>query len=626
MKQENNRFKKIFQNKKVMIAAGAVIILMVLMAAIWAPTQNKPDLLSLSQIAAGIATGEVVKIEDTLVTGELIVHYKDGSEQTAMRDTASSLLEQLSYLNLNGRQLANVEFTVRVSQALQAGKTAGTLVSIGAIFFITFMAFRMVENGPMKMQKKTFEEGKVPAVRFSDVAGMEENLQELRDIVTFLKEGDKYAAMGAKMPRGVLLVGDPGTGKTMIAKAVAGEAGVPFYAISGSEFVEVFAGVGASRVRSLFQKARKKAPCIIFIDEIDAVGRERHSSGSGAEMEQDQTLNQLLVEMDGFDTTENVVVLAATNRIDVLDSALTRPGRFDRRVYVSRPDVKGREAILGVHIKGKKLGEDVTLTNIARATPGLVGADLANIVNEAAIMAVRNEHESIDMHDFEEAVEKCIAGGVQRKNRVMSEDERRIIAYHEAGHAVTIHASLIADPVYKITIIPRGQAGGYTLSLPLEDSLLISKNKILARITGLMGGRAAEEIFFHDITSGASNDLQVATQLAEEMVMRLGMDDTSGLRVYPQPHGYAALAAPRGAQKTFETIDESVKNILDACYEQARNILIEKKQCVIRIADELLEVETVNRDRFVELMGSFVMSNEPAPLGVYSNTSLPNQV
>jgi cell division protease FtsH len=359
MKQQNNSFKKIFQNKKLLIAASAVLILLVMMAAIWAPTQSQPELLSLSEVASGIATGQVVKIEDTLVTGELTVHYKDGSTQQAMRDTASSLLEQLSYLNLTGRQLTKVEFSVRTSQALRASKTASTLMSFGAILIITFLAFRMLQNGPMKMQKKTFEEGKIPAVRFGDVAGMEENLQELRDVVTFLKEGDKYASMGAKMPRGVLLVGDPGTGKTMIAKAVAGEAGVPFYAISGSEFVEVFAGVGAGRVRSLFQKARKKAPCIIFIDEIDAVGRERHASGSGAEMEQDQTLNQLLVEMDGFDSSENVVVLAATNRVDVLDSALTRPGRFDRRVYVSRPDIKGREEILGVHVKGKKLGEDV---------------------------------------------------------------------------------------------------------------------------------------------------------------------------------------------------------------------------------------------------------------------------
>jgi len=394
--------------------------------------------------------------------------------------------------------------------------------------------------------------------------------------------------------------------------------------MSGSVFVEVFAGVGASRVRTLFKKARKRAPCIIFIDEIDAVGRERHAGSSGAEMEQDQTLNQLLVEMDGFSTSDNVILLAATNRVDILDSALTRPGRFDRRVHVSRPDIKGREAILNVHTKGKKLGDDVILSYVAKATPGLVGADLANIVNEAAIMAVRNEHTSIGMRDFEEAVEKNIAGGVQHKNRVMSDLERRTIAYHEAGHAIAIHECEHADPVYKITIIGRGQAGGYTMSLPEQDSLLMSKNKILARIIGLMGGRAAEEIFFHDITTGASNDLTIATQLAEEMVMRLGMDNSTGLRVFQQPQGLAALAAPRGSQKTFETIDDAVKAILDDCYNQACQILTEKRQFVDRVACELLEVETISRIRFVELMNGILLNNEATNLPVYSNVSVEN--
>jgi cell division protease FtsH len=397
---------------------------------------------------------------------------------------------------------------------------------------------------------------------------------------------------------------------------------VPFFSISGSDFVEMFVGVGASRVRDLFVQGKKSAPCIIFIDEIDAVGRERHSSGSGAEVEADQTLNQLLVEMDGFEPAEGVIVLAATNRVDVLDSALTRAGRFDRRVFVSRPDVKGREAILNVHIKGKKLGDDVVLAHLAKATPGLVGADLANIVNEAAIMAVRNGHCAIMMKDFEEALEKTLAGGVQRKGQVMSPEERRIIAYHEAGHAIAIHSCPHSDPVYKITIIPRGQAGGYTMSLPEQDNLLVSRNKILARITGLMGGRAAEEIIFQDITSGASNDLQVATQLAEEMVMRLGMDSSTGLRVYPQQQGLAALAAPRGSQKTFETIDEAVRAILDACYAEARRTLMEQRVIVDRMAEELLEFETITRSRFIELMGMPSLVSTPSSAPVYSNTRI----
>lgn len=610
MEKKNSTLNRLFQNKKILIYSVALLALLSILAFIWLPAQKPQTLIPLSTIASDINNNKVSKIEDTLVTGDLVIHYRDGSVEKSLRDANESLLEQLNLLGVQSSQIAKVQFEMVQSASLKTSKAVSSLGSIAVVGILAFMAYRLIENGPGK--KKDFTEGVIPPVRFHDVAGMEENLQELRDIVTFLKEGDKYAEMGAKMPRGILLVGDPGTGKTLIAKAVAGEAGVPFFAISGSEFVEVFAGVGAGRVRSLFKKARKSAPCIIFIDEIDAVGRERHSSGSGAEMEQDQTLNQLLVEMDGFAASENIVILAATNRVDILDPALTRPGRFDRRVYVSRPDIKGREAILDVHTQGKKLAEDVNVANIAKATPGLVGADLANIVNEAAILAVRNQHKVIQMADFEEAIEKNIAGGVQHKNRVLSEEERRIIAFHEAGHAIAIHSCEHSDPVYKITIIGRGQAGGYTMSLPEQDSLLMSKNKILARITGLMGGRAAEEIFFHDITTGASNDLQVATQLAEEMVMRLGMDHSTGLRVFQQPEGLAALAAPRSSQKTFETIDEAVKTILDDCYNQARQILVDQCTFVEAVANELLEVETISRERFFELMGGMIHSGVPA--------------
>jgi cell division protease FtsH len=411
--------------------------------------------------------------------------------------------------------------------------------------------------------------------------------------------------VGAKMPHGILMVGNPGTGKTLMAKAIAGEAGVPFFVTSGSEFVEVYVGVGAKRMRSLFEKARKKAPCIIFIDEIDAVGRARHRSESGAEMEQDQTLNQLLVEMDGFDSSEGVVILAATNRLDVLDPALTRPGRFDRRVFIHPPDVKGRAAILGIHTKGKKLAADVDLNTIARATPGLVGADLANIVNEAAISAVHHGHDEIQRKDFDEAIEKLLAGGVARKSQVIWEDERQIVAYHEAGHAVVMHQTRLADPVHKITIIPRGQTGGYTMAIPENDSLLVSKCKLLARITGLMGGRAAEEIFFQDITSGASNDLNIATQLAEEMVMQLGMDHSAGLRVFSHLRSYGGMTL-QGSQKTFETIDEAVNGILERCYNDAKQILLDKRAHVEKLASDLLEVETIEREEFLDLMRSEV--------------------
>ncbi|MGE5072055.1 MAG: ATP-dependent zinc metalloprotease FtsH, partial [Anaerolineae bacterium] len=432
----------------------------------------------------------------------------------------------------------------------------------------------------------------------------DESRAELIDIVTFLKDSAHYQRLGARMPRGVLLVGDPGTGKTLLARAIAGEAGVPFFSTSGSEFVELFVGVGASRVRSLFKKARSKAPCIIFIDEIDAAGRKRHgAASSGGEMEQDQTLNQLLVEMDGFAGSEGVVVLAATNRMDVLDPALTRSGRFDRHVNVPRPDIKARLEILKVHIKDRPLAPDVNLMDVAKSTPGLVGADLANIVNEAAIQAVRAHHDCLTVQDFQEAVEKALTGGIQQKSRVMGEEERRTIAYHEAGHAVVMHSLEHCDPVYKVTIIPRGRMGGFTMALPEQDSMLMSRNQILARITGLMGGRVAEEVFCHDITSGASNDLQVATELAEEMVMRLGMSAT-GLRVFGRPEGYEALAAPRSGQKTFEARDQAIDEILDECYADAKRIVTEQRAAMERVTTALLDQETLSKEDFVALMNA----------------------
>jgi len=426
-----------------------------------------------------------------------------------------------------------------------------------------------------------------------------------------LLDGDSYAELGAKTPRGILLVGEPGTGKTLLARAVAGEAGVPFFPISGAEFVEVFVGVGAGRVRSLFRRARKAAPCIVFIDEIDAVGRTRRATGSGGEMEQDQTLNQLLIEMDGFTSKENVIVLAATNRDDVLDPALMRPGRFDRKVRVEAPDIAGREAILGVHARGKKVAPGVNLADVARATPGLVGADLENVVNEAAIFAVRQGHREIVQTDFEAAVEKVLTGGVEQKSRVIHQHEREIIAYHEAGHALVTALTEMSDPVYKISIIPRGRLGGFTMSLPEQDRMLISKNQILAQVTVLMGGRAAEEIFFQDITSGAANDLSVATNLAEDMVMRLGMG-AAGLRVFPRKEGYMALTGSQQSPRTAEEIDAAVEAILASCYKQAKSIIEENQSLVEQIAVELLETETMSRERFEQVMLTAPQRHLPA--------------
>jgi cell division protease FtsH len=530
----------------------------------------------------------------------LTIYYKDGSQDTARRDKDAPFLEQMRFLGVSNSQLAKLQYEIVETSMLTGEKAISVFLSLAMLGLVAFAMIRLTGGGLMATRKK-YTEGDVPDTTFEDVAGADESREELVDIVTFLKDSAMYRRMGARMPRGVLLVGDPGTGKTLLAKAIAGEAGVPFFSTSGSEFVEVFVGVGASRVRSLFKNARSKAPCIIFIDEIDAAGRKRHGSGGGGEMEQDQTLNQLLVEMDGFAASEGVVVLAATNRVDVLDPALTRPGRFDRRVNVLRPDVKGRLAILEVHVKGRRLAPGVNLMDVAKSTPGLVGADLANIVNEAAILAVRNGHDAITVQDLQEAVEKALTGSVQQKSRVMGEDERRTIAYHEAGHAVVMHATPHCDPVYKITIIPRGQMGGFTMALPEKDRLLMSRNQLLARITGLMGGRVAEELFCDDITSGAANDLQVATQLAEEMVMRLGMSVT-GLRVFNQPDGYEALAAPRTGQKTFEALDEAISQILDDCYSEAKRIVMEKREAVERVTRRLLELETLTREEFEALV------------------------
>lgn len=598
MKQSVNQVLNFFKNHKYGRLSLILLILGVVVLGamgIRSMMQEKP--VALSEVATAISAGQVERIEELQGSDTVVIHYTDGSQDTTRRDQATSFLEQMQFLGVSRSQIAKLEYEI-VESKMAGDKAVSTMISIAMLGMMGFALTRM--TGGMIGRKK-YAEGTVPNTTFKDVAGMDENREELVDIVAFLKDNQLYEHMGARMPHGVLLAGDPGTGKTLLAKAIAGEAGVPFFSTSGSEFVEVFVGVGAGRVRSLFKKARSKAPCIIFIDEIDAVGRKRHGGGGGGgEMEADQTLNQLLVEMDGFAATDGVVVLAATNRVDVLDPALIRAGRFDRHVNISRPDVKGRVSILEVHVKDRKLAADVNLMDIAKSTPGLVGADLANIVNEAAIMAVRGGHDVISVLDFQEAVEKSLIGGVQQKSRVISEGERRTIAYHEAGHAVVMHATPHSDPVYKITIIPRGQSGGFTMALPEQDSILMFRNQIMARIIGLMGGRVAEELFCDDITSGASNDLQVATQLAEDMVMRLGMS-VSGLRVFKRPEGAEAVGAHTG-QKTFEVLDKAINEILEECYQEAKRIVTEKRDAVERVTQALLAQETLTREEFIALM------------------------
>jgi cell division protease FtsH len=415
----------------------------------------------------------------------------------------------------------------------------------------------------------------------------------------------------------VLLVGSPGTGKTLMAKAVSGEAGVPFFSISGSEFVEMFVGVGASRVRDLFEQAKKHSPCIIFVDEIDAVGRQRGAGLGGSHDEREQTLNQMLVEMDGFNTDTNVIVIAATNRPDILDPALLRPGRFDRRVMLDRPDMRGRFEILKVHSKGKPISPEVNLEDIARGTPGFVGADLENLVNEAAILTARRNKKQVGQLEFEEAVERVIAGP-ERKSRLINPAEKKIIAYHEAGHAVVINTLPEGDPIHKVSIIARGMAGGFTLSLPIEDRNLDSRKKIVATMIGLLGGRAAEELIFNDITSGASNDIENVTKLARKMVTRLGMSESFGPMVFGQKEELIFLGREISEQRDYsETIatriDAEVQKLVSEAYDRAKTILAEHKDKLIAVAEKLLEVETINREEFEAIFPPPVAKNQGIP-------------
>jgi cell division protease FtsH len=440
--------------------------------------------------------------------------------------------------------------------------------------------------------------GDKPAITFADVAGVDEAKQELTEIVEFLKYPEKFVALGARIPKGVLLVGPPGTGKTLLSKAVAGEAGVPFFSISGSEFVEMFVGVGASRVRDLFDQAKKNSPCIVFVDEIDAVGRQRGAGLGGGHDEREQTLNQLLVEMDGFDTNTHVIVIAATNRPDVLDPALLRPGRFDRHVTLDRPDIKGRRSILDVHARNKPLDTTVDLDVLARQTPGFSGADLANLINEAAILAARANKKVIGMDELEEAIARVIAGP-ERKSRRISDHEKEVIAYHETGHALVMKSLPHADPVHKVSIISRGMALGWTLSLPAEDKYLISRDELMDQIAGIMGGRVAEEIVFGDVTSGAENDIQRATQMARRMVTQWGMSEKLGNVAMGHKEELVFLGRDLGEQRNYSEeiaalIDEEIRSIINHGYQTAKGILSSSRSKMDAIVEQLKIVETLD--------------------------------
>jgi cell division protease FtsH len=478
------------------------------------------------------------------------------------------------------------------------------LVLIGAFFLIIFRQAQGAGNQAMSFGKSRARmfTGDQPTVTFEDVAGVDEAKHELSEVVEFLREPEKFISLGARIPKGVLMVGPPGCGKTLLAKAVSGEAGVPFFSISGSEFVEMFVGVGASRVRDLFEQAKRNSPCIVFVDEVDAVGRHRGAGLGGSHDEREQTLNQILVEMDGFDTDTNVIVMAATNRPDILDPALLRPGRFDRRVVLDRPDRLGRRQILEVHMRGKPIGADVDPDTIARQTPGFVGADIESLMNEAAILAARRNKKIIEMSDFQDAIEKVVAGP-ERKSRVITDEEKNIIAYHEAGHALVMKMLPECDPVHKISIVARGTAGGYTMSLPEEDRYLQHHSKFKADLAALLGGRAAEVIVFHDVTTGASNDLERVTKMARAMVTQYGMSETLGPVTFGEKDELVFLGREIGEQRNYSEeiarqIDREVRRVVDEAYQTAQHILLTHRQKLVEIAERLIVEETIDAPSF----------------------------
>ncbi len=582
--------------------------------------------VGLNQVAQDLRDHKVSRIS-VENNNRLTIVYKDASERISQKESNATLVEQLVALGVKPADLGPEYVKIEIQPpSIWTNVFSGLLYLLPVLLMGAFLwfIFRQAQGSNSaalnfgRSRARMFT-GDHPTVTFDDVAGVDEAKEELKEVVEFLREPQKFIQLGARIPKGVLLVGPPGTGKTLLAKAVSGEAGVPFFSISGSEFVEMFVGVGASRVRDLFDQAKRHAPCIVFVDEIDAVGRQRGTGLGGSHDEREQTLNQLLVEMDGFDTDTSIIIMAATNRPDILDPALLRPGRFDRRVVLDRPDVKGREAILRVHVRGKPLEPNVDLSLLARATPGFVGADLENMVNEAAILAARRNKRTIGQAEFEEAIERVIAGP-ERKSRLISPEEKRIVAYHEAGHAVVMHALPEADPVQKVSIIARGQMGGYTLALPEDDRILASRRKLFAEMVGLLGGRAAEEIVFDDITSGASNDLERVTRLARMMVTRLGMSDALGPMVYGQKEELIFLGREIAEQRDYseaiaEQIDREVRRLVSEAYERAKSILIQYRDKLDAVAKRLLEVETLNREEFEKIF--------PPPVPKTSGTPQP---
>lgn len=581
--------------------------LLIIIVAIWmidyysASTVSKTD-ISYSAFMKHVQQDEVkqVTIVDNVISGKL----KDGKDFSTVAPSDDSLIPTL--------RARDIEIKAELPPQPPWWTTIlSSLLPMLLIVGIWFMLMQQSQGGGGrvmnfgKSRARRYDEDNIK-ITFKDVAGADEAKQELEEVVEFLKHPKKYNDLGAKIPKGVLLYGPPGTGKTLLAKAVAGEAGVPFFSISGSDFVEMFVGVGASRVRDLFEQAKKSAPCIVFIDEIDAVGRQRGAGLGGGHDEREQTLNQLLVEMDGFGANEGIIMIAATNRPDILDPALLRPGRFDRQIVVDRPDIKGRQEILKVHVKGKPISPEVELGVIARRTPGFTGADLSNLVNEAALMAARKNKNKIDMPEMEEAAERVIMGP-ERRSRVISDKEKRLTAYHEGGHTLVGMLLDNTDPVHKVTIIPRGRAGGYTLSLPKEDRYYATRSEMLDELKVLLGGRVAEALVLKEISSGASNDLQRATSLARQMICEYGMSPELGPMTFGHRQDQVFLGRDIGRDKDYSEevaakIDKEIRKFIDEAYQKTESLLNENMDKLHLIADALIERETLEGEEIDQLM------------------------
>ncbi len=616
---------------------NSFVYLIILVAALalffqyFGQTSNQNNEKGIAQVISDAREGLIQSIEAQAGDEQILVTYENEPD-VSYRSRIESGDSIMSLLAQYGVDLTDTEGNRILDVSVKPAPAWGGLLSIFTVllptllligFFVFFMRQAQGSNNQAlsfgKSRARMFA-GDKPTITFADVAGQEEAKQDLTEVVEFLKFPDKFAALGARIPRGVLMVGPPGTGKTLLSRAVAGEAGVPFFSISGSEFVEMFVGVGASRVRDLFDQAKRNAPCIVFIDEIDAVGRQRGAGLGGSHDEREQTLNQILVEMDGFDTNTNVILIAATNRPDVLDPALIRPGRFDRQVVLDAPDVRGRVAVLKVHVKGKPLEDDVNLEVIAKQTPGFSGADLMNAVNEAAILAARRSKKKLGMSELQDAIERVMMGGPERRSRVMTDREKLITAYHEAGHAIVAQAMPDANPVQKVTIIPRGVAGGYTLMIPDEDRRYYSTTMFEAQLAMALGGRVAEEIVFGDITTGASGDISTVTKTARAMITRYGMSPKLGPIAFGEKDELIFLGREISEQRNYSdevarTIDEEVHRLVSEAHTRAQAILEKYRPVLNDMSNALLEFETLEGERLKELLnriprGSFKLNGQ----------------